>query len=198
MGATRVDSVRRRVRRGAGAVLAPLLAFGLFWGGTGFAAGTGGWLPLREDKLHDPEGPSIGELQEPAAALGALPPDEVGNKVRWVKALADGVIKPRTNIMPETKINVLDLDIVFGNTGDRAYVRFPHKQHTEWLDCSNCHPGIFAEKFGGSKITMAAILEGTFCGQCHGAVAFPLTECNRCHSVNPDTFTGELGPQPKP
>ena len=28
------------------------------------------------------------------------------------------------------------------------------------------------------------ILQGEYCGQCHGAVAFPLTQCLRCHSVS--------------
>jgi hypothetical protein len=31
------------------------------------------------------------------------------------------------------------------------------------------------------------VLSGEKCGLCHGAVAFPLTECNRCHSVQRDS-----------
>jgi hypothetical protein len=31
---------------------------------------------------------------------------------------------------------------------------------------------------------MQKILDGEQCGVCHGAVAFPLTECRRCHSVS--------------
>ena len=31
---------------------------------------------------------------------------------------------------------------------------------------------------------MMLILQGEKCGLCHGAVAFPLTECLRCHSVS--------------
>ena len=27
-------------------------------------------------------------------------------------------------------------------------VRFPHKQLTEWLDCSNCHEKLFKSKTG--------------------------------------------------
>jgi c(7)-type cytochrome triheme protein len=62
-------------------------------------------------------------------------------------------------------------------------VKFPHRQHTLWLDCSNCHNGLFKDKIGANKFSMVAILNGEQCGLCHGAVAFPLTECNRCHSV---------------
>jgi c(7)-type cytochrome triheme protein len=62
-------------------------------------------------------------------------------------------------------------------------VLFPHKRHTEWLDCSNCHDKLFKEEIGASHISMFQILAGEQCGVCHGAVSFPLTECNRCHSV---------------
>jgi c(7)-type cytochrome triheme protein len=63
-------------------------------------------------------------------------------------------------------------------------VRFPHRQHTEWLDCSNCHEKLFISKAGANKgVNMFQVLQGEYCGLCHGAVSFPLTECKRCHSV---------------
>lgn len=153
------------------------------------------WKPLEKDDLHDPKGTSIQDLQNPKEAMSVLPADGAGNLVNWVEALRQGIIQPRTNILPDTRINVLDLDLIYGNTGDQAFVRFPHKAHTEWLDCANCHEEIFKTKFNASGIKMGQILEGKFCGQCHGAVAFPLTECKRCHSVSPDTFRGQLGAQ---
>ena len=67
--------------------------------------------------------------------------------------------------------------------GSMPAVKFPHRQHTLWLDCSNCHNGLFKDKIGANKFSMVAILNGEQCGLCHGAVAFPLTECTRCHSV---------------
>ncbi|MEO5660037.1 MAG: c(7)-type cytochrome triheme domain-containing protein, partial [Polaromonas sp.] len=141
-------------------------------------------VPLAKDGVHDPANPGTKLLQEPGEALAKLPPDAVGNRVRWVQALERGLIAPRTNIMPETKIRVLDLDIMFTRTGEMPMVRFPHKQHTEWLDCSNCHEQLFKSKAGSTKkMNMFEILQGEYCGRCHGAVAFPLTECNRCHSV---------------
>ena len=30
---------------------------------------------------------------------------------------------------------------------------------------------------------MTNIIEGQFCGVCHGKVAFPLTDCARCHTT---------------
>ncbi|MEO5332412.1 MAG: hypothetical protein H7839_10345 [Magnetococcus sp. YQC-5] len=155
----------------------------------------GNWTPLEKDGLHDPKGAAIHDLQQPKDALSALPADTVGNQVRWVEALRKGLITPRTNLYPDTKIQVLDLDLLYGNTGDNWFVRFPHKPHTEWLDCANCHEKIFKTKFGATGFKMMDILAGKYCGQCHGAVAFPLTECTRCHSVNPATFRGKFGPQ---
>lgn len=139
---------------------------------------------LAADGVHDPANPGIKLLQDPTDALAKFPPDVVGNRVRWVKALEQGDINPRTNILPETQIRVLNLDVLLPDTGEMPMVLFPHKQHTEWLDCSNCHEGLFPYKAGGTKgLNMFAVLQGEFCGRCHGAVAFPLTECRRCHSV---------------
>ena len=143
------------------------------------------WSPLAADGIHDPANPALGLLQEPVEALSRLPPDTAGNQVRWVDALRGGYIQPRTNIWPETNVNLLDKDVIMTRTGSANYVRFPHLVHTEWLDCSNCHDHLFAREAGKTPVTMLAILSGEYCGRCHGAVAFPLTECNRCHSVPP-------------
>lgn len=151
------------------------------------------WKPLAQDGIHDDSNPAVSLLQEPSEALSQLPRDTAGNMVRWVKALEDGYINPRTNVYPETKIEVLDLDIIMPKTGSAKYVLFPHKAHTEWLDCSNCHEKIFKTKAGATPVTMLQILSGEYCGRCHGAVAFPLTECDRCHSVSA-TATVPAGP----
>jgi c(7)-type cytochrome triheme protein len=162
----------------------PLAGLGLVCGFLIAAAEAGKWRPLKDDGLHDPKSPAIGVLQEPAAALRVLPGDTAGNKVDWVNALRSGYIKPRAKIRADAKVRVLDTDILMTNTGDAPIVRFPHKTHTEWLDCSNCHEKIFKSKAGATRIGMLAILQGEYCGRCHGAVSFPLTECNRCHSVS--------------
>jgi c(7)-type cytochrome triheme protein len=147
------------------------------------AAGPSVWTPLAQDGIHDPTGPGIGLLQQPAEALSALPRDTTGNKVRWVEALESGAINPRTNLFPETQVRVRDQDIIISKFGSMPAVKFPHRQHTLWLDCANCHNGLFKDKIGANRFSMLAILNGEQCGVCHGAVAFPLTECNRCHSV---------------
>lgn len=147
------------------------------------AAAEGNWLPLRNDSLHDPKGPGITQLQEPGEALSKLPPDTTGNMVRWVEAIQKGIIKPRPSLKPGVQAKILDQDILLDLKGSMPIVLFPHKRHTEWLDCSNCHNGVFAMQTGGTKLSMFQILAGEQCGICHGAVSFPLTECKRCHSV---------------
>jgi c(7)-type cytochrome triheme protein len=141
------------------------------------------WLPLARDDLHDPASPGTRQLQEPREALSRLAPDTSGNQVRWVEALDRGQITPRSAINPGTEVRLLDDEILLNRNGGTPIVRFPHRAHTLWLDCSNCHEAIFKAKVGANKLDMRKILQGEQCGVCHGAVAFPLTECNRCHSV---------------
>ena len=142
------------------------------------------WVPLAKDKLHDPRGPAIKQLQEPGAGLSQLPAHESGNRVLWAKALDRGAISPRRSRTPsKTKIQVLDMDVLLDLNGSMPIVRFPHRIHTEWLACDNCHEQLFKSKVGANKLSMFRILLGEQCGLCHGAVAFPLTECQFCHSV---------------
>jgi c(7)-type cytochrome triheme protein len=141
------------------------------------------WKRLESDALHDPRSPAIALLQQPAEALEPLPRDTAGNLVNWVKAIDSGAINPRTNLLPETQIRLRDDDIIVAKFGSMPAVKFPHRQHTLWLACENCHDGLFKAQAGANKFSMTAILNGEQCGVCHGAVAFPLTECNRCHSV---------------
>jgi c(7)-type cytochrome triheme protein len=55
----------------------------------------------------------------------------------------------------------------------------PRTANTEWLACDSCHPKIFRTR--GTKITMADLQGGKYCGVCHGRVAFGLDQCARCH-----------------
>lgn len=142
-------------------------------------------LPPTEDGIHDPNSEGTALLQPPAEAFANLPKDKAGNYVNWVKALEEGKINPRFDRLdPEAKPVVMNLDIVREVKGSMPDVVYPHKQHTEWLDCSNCHPAIFQPQKGANQISMAAILLGEKCGVCHGKVAFPVSAqtCRRCHS----------------
>jgi c(7)-type cytochrome triheme protein len=181
-----LDAWKRRLLRWpalAGSVARPRAALAVLALLALAAVSADRWLPLERDGIHDPASPAVAVLQQPAEALGVLPPDTAGNKVKWVQALDEGKINPRTNINPETKVDLRTTEILLRNTGEMPMVKFPHRQHTEWLDCSNCHDQLFAQKAGATKINMLMVLQGEKCGLCHGAVSFPLTECVRCHSV---------------
>ncbi len=142
-------------------------------------------LPPAEDGIHDPEGEGVAYLQPPKEAFKDLVPSKFGNHVDWVKSLREGKINPRYDRLdPKAQPIIMDLNIVREVKGSMPDVVYPHAQHTEWLDCSNCHPAIFIPQKGANQISMAAILMGQKCGVCHGKVAFPINAktCRKCHS----------------
>lgn len=144
-------------------------------------------LPPAEDGIHDASVDGTLQLQPPLASFNALPRSNAGNRVDWVKALEHKRIEPRWDRdKPEAGATVMDLNIVREVKGSMPDVVYPHKQHTEWLDCSNCHPAIFVPQKGANQMSMAAILLGRGCGTCHGKVAFPVSECRLCHSRKKD------------
>ena len=142
-------------------------------------------LPPARDGIHDASNDGTAALQHPKEAFAPMPKSNSGNRVDWVAALEKGIVNPRFDLEDDTrKPVVLDLNIVREVKGSMPDVVYPHKQHTEWLDCSNCHPSIFIPKKGANNISMASILLGKQCGVCHGKVAFPVSDCRRCHSKN--------------
>ena len=139
--------------------------------------------PPAEDGIHDPASQGTQMLQAPRESFMVLPKSKSGNRVDWVKALEKGLIAPRFDLLDSAKQPVImDLNIVREVKGSMPDVVYPHKQHTEWLDCSNCHPAIFKPQKGANQMSMANILLGKQCGVCHGKVAFPVGECRKCHS----------------
>ena len=144
----------------------------------------GNWPPLMVDGIHDPNGHGVDLLQEPREALSALPRDTIGNQVDWVKAIEEGKVTPLAKILPDTKVDMLDSEVIMSRTGEMPMVRFPHRAHTRWLACDNCHEELFRTESGATQVNMFKILAGESCGLCHGSVAFPVTECRRCHNVS--------------
>lgn len=139
--------------------------------------------PPMTDGIHDPANPGTEALQPPREAFAELPRGNSGNKVDWVKALREKIIEPRADRTSDAvQKQVMDLDIIREVKGSMPDVVYPHKPHTEWLDCAQCHPKLFQPKKGSNPISMAAILMGQYCGVCHGKVAFPVSECSKCHS----------------
>lgn len=136
-----------------------------------------------EDGIHDPGNDGTLALQAPLTSFQELPRSNAGNRVDWVKSIRESRIAPRADRLDEkVQPMIMDLNIVREVKGSMPDVVYPHKQHTEWLDCSNCHPAIFKPQKGANQISMASILLGEACGVCHGKVAFPVSECRLCHS----------------
>lgn len=137
--------------------------------------------------LLDPNNPDYLRLQNIGEATRSMPYD-ANRFPDWMKALNEGLIKPRAGLSGKESMEVLDLDIVMRNTKEMPFVRFPHKSHTLWLACANCHPAPFKAQAGSSNIRMADIFRGEFCGMCHDRVAFiTFFSCQRCHSVPQNT-----------
>lgn len=139
--------------------------------------------PPAKDGIHDPANPGTDLLQWPSEAFADFPKTNDGNNVDWVRALDQGRIRPWTELEdPEAEMFVMDLVIVRQVKGSMPNVVYPHLQHTQWLDCTNCHDEIFVPEKGKNQISMAGILLGQKCGVCHGKVAFPVSDCRRCHA----------------
>lgn len=125
----------------------------------------------------------LGQGGEKFTGLAKLPAAPFGNKVDWVAALDRGMLAPLRYLGKKPE------DIAFDKTlsleAEMNLIPpsvFPHKAHTAWLDCNNCHPDIFnIKKKGTQHFSMARILKGEFCGVCHLSVAFPMNDCQRCH-----------------
>ena len=109
-----------------------------------------------------------------------------GEHIDWTQAHNEGKMKnkdilpgfsPTLKRLKEThEIKMLSKRKGFPN------IIFSHKKHSVWNGCNMCHPILFALKAGKTKFEMQDIFEGRYCGACHGTVAFPTQECQRCHS----------------
>lgn len=116
--------------------------------------------------------------------LERLPDRAFGNDVDWTKALENGSIKPKNSLSGDFQPMSYDKKLVMPlEWGMIPPAIFPHKSHVQWLDCSDCHPGIFNIKMRTTKhFSMARNLKGEFCGVCHlTGPAFPMDDCKRCH-----------------
>lgn len=146
-------------------------------------------VAVEQDGIHDSDGEAVAILQQPHEAMAGFPRDDSG-QIDWVKTLERRLIEPRSSVDgASAEMFPVDFDVIFKNTESMPWVRFPHLQHTEWLTCANCHPAIFIPQAGANPVSMSAIIQGEFCGVCHGKVAFaPTLNCGRCHSVPQDVI----------
>ena len=109
---------------------------------------------------------------------------EYGNKIDWLTAVEKSQIRPRRSVLLHQR-KAMEYGERLELQAEWSYVPpafFPHESHSKWLDCGDCHPGIFNIKKKSTKhFRMEYILGGKFCGSCHLRVAFPIDNCNGCH-----------------
>jgi len=122
-----------------------------------------------------------------AAFTHDLPRGRFGNGIDWEKAELDGLVKPVDYLEGVSiKRTPLVAQKDFALTPKlRAMpdIIFSHVKHTAWNGCELCHPELFVGVAkGATKYSMVEIFDGKFCGACHITVAFPLIDCQRCHS----------------
>jgi c(7)-type cytochrome triheme protein len=115
------------------------------------------------------------------------PRERLGNGVDWEKAEDEGKITPKDFIegisIKRDKL-VDQKDFALGAKVDgMPNIIFSHQKHTVWNGCELCHPEIFlGVKKGMTQYSMVEIYDGKYCGVCHINVAFPLLDCQRCHT----------------
>lgn len=116
----------------------------------------------------------------------ALPRERFGNGIDWEKAEVEKLIHPvdylqgvsiKRQISPGQKDFALNAKL-----DGMPDIIFSHVKHTTWNGCELCHPEIFKVRKGTTRTSMVQIFEGQSCGTCHTSVAFPLIDCQRCHS----------------
>lgn len=141
-------------------------------------------LPPVEDGIHDPKNAASILLQTPKDGMKGYVKSRFGNRVDWVKTLEKEVIAPRASLEdPTEEMEIFELNVVRVPVGSMPKAVFPHDRHTAWLACDNCHDDIFVPEAGANDISMEMIIRGEKCGVCHGKVAFPISQCKKCHSL---------------
>ncbi len=118
-----------------------------------------------------------------ALSATGLPKDRYG-LIDWARIVRENLIKPKPSLDPKAdEMPPLKMDVLIEAKGDFVdNVIYPHEMHTYWLKCEVCHPKIFIPARGQNNMTMRGIVKGKWCGRCHNKIAFPLTDCTRCHT----------------
>jgi c(7)-type cytochrome triheme protein len=121
--------------------------------------------------------------------LDKMPRETFGNGINWEKAEENGSLKLMDHLEGvSVKKSTMKVQADFSlkpKVEGMPDIIFSHAKHTVWNGCEVCHPDIFVGiKKGATKYSMIELFDGKYCGVCHDKVAFPQTDCKRCH-VNP-------------
>jgi len=137
----------------------------------------------------------------PGIISAELPLDKDG-RVDWVKMVEQELISPQWKVdgikSGGDEEEEFDETIIYFESKSDKFdnVLFEHSVHTYWLSCANCHEtkggNIFEQGAGENKVLMREMkTQKKWCGRCHSTVAFPLSDCNRCHKIKKGTKPGE-------
>ncbi len=136
-------------------------------------------------RCHVPAKDTANERDFKAFAAN-MPRKSFGNGIDWEAAEGKGLIKPVDFLegvsVRRPPMKAQEDFSIETNVAWASDVVFSHKKHAVWIGCEVCHPDIFPVVKGTAKYTMLDISGGEYCGACHDKVAFPLAECQRCHS----------------
>jgi c(7)-type cytochrome triheme protein len=147
--------------------------------------------PRRPPYVKPNRPPPVTDLGEARAVIdwsaryAELPKTDSGD-VAWAKALEAKLITPLPGLAADAKDeDPTDMDVELVPDGQpEMKAVFSHKVHTAWMGCPSCHDAIFAMEKGKTKMTMAKLNEGEYCGVCHGKVAMPdMNGCPACHTA---------------
>ena len=136
------------------------------------------------DRCH-----SVGKAVTPqfdfAATTADFPKGRFGNGVDWEAAELMGKIR-LVDTLPGISVVRRPLEVpkdynIEAKMPGLPEIIFSHKKHAVWNGCELCHPDIYSVKTGATKYSMEDVFAGKYCGVCHSTVAFPTTDCQRCH-----------------
>lgn len=122
-----------------------------------------------------------------AAFAAKMPRERFGNGIDWEKAEEQGLVTPE-NYLEGVSVRRAPLKTqqdfaIKSKVEGMPDIIFSHEKHTVWNGCELCHPDIFLGiKKGATTYSMIELFEGKYCGACHDSVAFPQSDCQRCHA----------------
>lgn len=115
-----------------------------------------------------------------------MPRERFGNGIDWQKAektkkiilidYLEGISIKGMQLKDPKELNLKPQE------ANMPEIIFSHVKHGKWSGCELCHPEIFGVKKGSQPYKMEDIFAGKYCGVCHGPVAFPNMDCQRCHT----------------
>jgi c(7)-type cytochrome triheme protein len=136
------------------------------------------------DRCHS-VGKGIAPQFDFTAFTADFPKGRFGNNVDWEAAELSGKIK-LVDTLPEISVKRRPLEVpkdysIEAKMAGLPEIIFSHKKHAVWNGCELCHPDLYSVKAGTTKYSMEEVFAGKYCGLCHGSVAFPTIDCQRCH-----------------